>query len=279
MPNEADFYTPGEVAKVLGLAELTVLGLLTSGQLEGHQDERARWWIPPAAVEAARRSSSAGNSAGPLYDETIPITPVTPTDGGVLPASEETTQLEVGAGTVRPARRTLSRESDGQSTSESGWTTTDQAARSLRVSPRTVRRFIDRGELEGRKVTQGIVEAWEVSIDSLYALRDKRISEGQVRRNVPRKSTETQNSSDTTDYVRELTDRLLRISSEAAELRTRLELTFKAESTLQEERDRLRQDWERERQERQEAQEVAQRLREELVAERSKGFWRRLFGS
>jgi regulator of replication initiation timing len=275
MPNEADFYTPGEVAKMLGLAELTVLGLLTSGQLEGHQDERARWWIPPAAVDAARHSSGADNSVGPLYDENIPITPVTPTDGGALPASEETTQLEAGAETPR----TPSKENGGRTISESGWTTTDQAARSLRVSPRTVRRFIDRGELEGRKVTHGIVEAWEVSIDSLYALRDKRISEGQGRRNVPRKSTETQNSSDTTDYVRELTDRLLRISSEAAELRTRLELTFKAESTLQEERDRLRQDWERERQERQEAQEVAQRLREELVAERSKGFWRRLFGS
>ena len=275
MPNEADFYTPGEVAKMLGLAELTVLSLLTSGQLEGHQDERARWWIPPAAVDAARRSTSADNAAGPLYEETVPITPVTPTNGGVLPASEKTTQLEAGAETSR----TSSKRNGGLTISESGWTTTDQSARALGVSPRTVRRFIDRGELEGRKVTEGIVEAWEVSIDSLYALRDKRISQGQVRRNVHGKSTEGQNSSDTTDYVRELTDRLLHISSEAAELRTRLELTFKAESTLQEERDRLRQDWERERQERQEAQEEAQRLREELVAERSKGFWQRLFGS
>ena len=275
MPNEADFYTPGEVAKMLGLAELTVLSLLTSGQLEGHQDERARWWIPPAAVDAARRSTSADNAAGPLYEETVPITPVTPTNGGALPASEKTTQLEAGAETPR----TPSKGNGGRTISESGWTTTDQSARALGVSPRTVRRFIDRGELEGRKVTEGIVEAWEVSIDSLYALRDKRISQGQVRRNVHRKSTEGQNSSDTTDYVRELTDRLLHISSEAAELRTRLELTFKAESTLQEERDRLRQDWERERQERQEAQEEAQRLREELVAERSKGFWQRLFGS
>src|SRR5918995_2625840 len=275
MPNEADFYTPGEVAEMLGLAELTVLSLLTSGQLEGHQDERARWWIPPAAVDAARRSTSADNAAGPLYEETVPITPVTPTNGGALPASEETTQLEAGAETPR----TPSKGNGGQSASESGWTTTDQAARALEVSPRTVRRIIDRGELEGRKVTEGIVEAWEVSIDSLYALRDKRISQGQVRRNVPRKSTESKSSPDNDmDYVRELTDRLLRISSEAAELRTRLELTFKAESTLQEERDRLRQDWERERQERQEAQEEAQRLREELVAERSKGFWQRLLG-
>jgi regulator of replication initiation timing len=78
--------------------------------------------------------------------------------------------------------------------------------------------------------------------------------------------------------VRDLTDRLIRLSSETAELRTRLELTVRAESTLQEERDQLRQDRERERQERLDAQQEAQRLREELEAERSKGFWRKLFG-
>src|ERR687893_591527 len=105
MPKEADFYTPGEAAKVLGLAEVTVLGLLTSGQLEGHQDERARWWILPAAVEAARRSSSADNSVGPLSEETIPITPVTPTNSGALPASEDTTQLEAGAEPPRTSSR------------------------------------------------------------------------------------------------------------------------------------------------------------------------------
>lgn len=204
---------------------------------------------------------------------------ISPTGGADRPASEETVQFEADAeADAGPVQWTPPTDDDGQYTSQSGWTTTDQAAKALGVSPRTVRRFIDRGELEGRKVTEGIVEAWEVSIDSLYALRDKRISEGQVRRNVPRKSVESQDAADMTDYVRDLTDRLLRISSEAAELRTRLELTFRAESTLQEERDRLRQDWERERQERQEAQEEAQRLREELVAERSKGFWQRLFG-
>jgi excisionase family DNA binding protein len=273
MPKEADFYTPGEVAKMLGLAELTVLGMLTSGQLEGHQDERARWWIPSAAVDAARHSKSAGPSVDPLAEETTPITSVTPT------SSEETIQLEAGAD---PAPRTPSTDNDGQSTSESGWTSTEQAARALGVSPRTVRRFIDRGTLEGRKVTEGIVEAWEVSIDSLYALRDKRISEGQVRQNIPRSSGQGQNPAatpDTTaDHVRDLTDRLLRLSSEVGELRGRLELTEKAESTLQEERDRLRAELEREREERREAREEAERLRSELETERSKGFWRRLFG-
>jgi len=53
-------------------------------------------------------------------------------------------------------------------------------------------------------------------------------------------------------------------ASEAAELRTRLELTEQAQSTMEQERDGLR--------------EENERLRSELEAERSKGFWFRLFG-
>jgi predicted transcriptional regulator len=280
MAREADFYTPSEAARLLGLAEFTVLGLLTSGELEGHQDEQARWWIPAAVVNEAMRRSSGGDApVDPSAEETIAMPPVGKTGNAHTPEntpeSEKTAQFDADDDS---AQRTPLTDDDGQSASESGWTTTDQSARALGVTPRTVRRFIDRGELEGRKVTDGIVESWEVSIDSLYALRDKRVAEGHVRRDVPRKSVESQSTSDTTDYVRDLTDRLLRISSEAAELRTRLELTAKAESTLQEERVRLRQDWEQERQERQDAQQEVQRLRDELEAERSKGFWRRLFG-
>lgn len=286
MPNEADFYTHGEVAKMLGLSELTVLSLLTSGQLEGHQDEQARWWIPSAAVAAARHGRSAGNSVAPsaeqttpiepLAEETTPTIPVDLTSSGAIPASEENTQLESSA---EPVRRSHPTDNDGQNASESGWTTTDQAAKALAVSPRTVRRLIDRDELKGRKVIEGIVEAWEVSIDSLYALRDKRISEGQVRRNVPRVSARGRNIPDTpADHVRDLTDRIVRLSSEVGELRGRLELTVRAESTLQEERDRLMGELEREREERRQTREENERLRSELEAERSKGFWRRLFG-
>jgi regulator of replication initiation timing len=176
-------------------------------------------------------------------------------------------------------RRTPSTDVDRLLASESGWTATDVAARALEVTPRTVRRLIDRGELEGRKVREGIVESWEVSIDSLYALRDKRKSEGQVRRNVLRQSVEGHSTPDiTTDHVRDLTDRLVRMSAEMGELRGRLELTVRAESTLQEERDRLAEELERERDERREVREEADQLRAELEAERSKGFWRRLFG-
>lgn len=286
MPNEADFYTHGEVAKMLGLSELTVLSMLTSGQLEGHQDEQARWWIPSAAVSAARHGSSAENSVAPsaeqttpiepLAEETTPTIPVDLTSSGAIPASEENTQLESRA---EPVRRTHPTDNDGHNTSKSGWTTTDVSAKALGVTPRTVRRLIDRGELEGRKAIEGIVETWEVSIDSLYALRDKRIAEGQVRHNVPKQSVQGQDATDiTADHVRDLTDRIVRLSSEVGELRGRLELTVRAESTLQEERDHLRIELEREREERREAREEAERLRGELEAERSKGFWRRLFG-
>lgn len=62
----------------------------------------------------------------------------------------------------------------------------------------------------------------------------------------------------------------------------RAELTEKAESTLQAEREHLIADLERER-ERAERLErelaKARLLSEELEAERSKGFWRRLFGA
>src|SRR5215212_49076 len=171
MTREPDFYTPGEAARLLGLAEFTVLGLLATDQLEGQQDEQARWWIPAAVVvEAARHVEDAQDSRE-----------------SPSPASEDTTQL----GPIPdPAPRTLRTDDYGQSANESGWTTTDVSAKALAVSPRTVRRLIDRGELEGRKVREGIVEAWEVSIDSLYALRDKREAEGQVRRIDPRASVE-----------------------------------------------------------------------------------------
>ena len=177
------------------------------------------------------------------------------------------------------------------------------AARALGVSPRTVRRLIDKRDLEGRKVKEGIVEAWEVSIDSLTTLRDKRQSEGHVRRDVSRVSAQGRDTSDFTsppaDYIQNLTDRLLQLSTEVGELRARLELTERAESTVreqaeqeraerleaQERAERLRLEAEEIRQRaegleasREEAKEEAQRLREELEAERSKGFWRRLFG-
>ena len=165
----------------------------------------------------------------------------------------------------------------------SGWVTTDVAAKALGVSPRTIRRFIDRGDLEGKLEEEGITKAWMVSIDSLHALRDRRNSEGHDRRGSAAVSATVDRAEDTlADVLRDLAGRLEARIAEASELRTRLEITEQAESSLREDRERLLADIERERSERdhdrQRAEEELQRLREELEAERGKGFWRRLFG-
>ncbi len=84
---------------------------------------------------------------------------------------------------------------------------------------------------------------------------------GSPRGRVRAKPADTE---DLAALVRELTSELVETSSEAAHLRTRLQLTERAQSSLQEEAQALR--------------EERDRLRSELEAERSKGFWARMFG-
>ena len=171
--------------------------------------------------------------------------------------------------------------SRGNNWGSSGWTTTEVAAASLGVTPRTIRSYIQQGELIGELEGKGIEQAWRVSIASLEELRDKRKSQGKHnRRN--RKSSAIE---DFAEVIESLSARLETRVAEAADLKARLELTAKAESTLQAERDRLVADLDREREERnrereraKQLQEEAKQLQAELEAERSKGFWKRLFG-
>jgi hypothetical protein len=190
--------------------------------------------------------------------------------------------------------------------------TTDVAAGALGVTARTVRNLITTGALSARKEVEGINERYLVSVDSLYALRDRRKNQGKSRGNIRQMSARSEASGESAaeavrgtavDMLRETLASLETHIAQNAELRARLELTEKAESTLREELERERRqhidDVERERAERLEAQqrvdrlaqeqarleeersrvqEEASRLREELDAERSKGFWRRLFG-
>jgi hypothetical protein len=268
MPREADFYTPGEAARLLELTEFTVLGLLTSGQLQGHQDEQARWWIPAAAVdEAVRRSRGADAPVDPSAEETIAMPPVSPEPQ----ASEDTTtEPEAGdapggneAGTIAEVR------------GSSGWVTIKVAAEALGVDPGTVRTYVSRGDLEAKVDGEGVEKTYVVPIDSVYALRDRRGASRKTRHSSREKSAEmgggAEGAEDLADIVRELTSELISSSSEVADLRARLELTERTESSL-------REDLERVREERQRHQEKADRLRTELEAERSKDFWRRLFG-
>ena len=267
MPREADFYTPGEAANLLGLAEFTVLGMLTTGQLEGEQDEQARWRIPAAAVEeAVRRSRDADLVADPSTEETVAMEAVSPGPGDT---EEPTTRSDADTRGGKEA------ESASDVRGESGWVTTKVAAEALGVDPRTVRTYISRGDLEAKAEGEGVEKTYLVSIDSVYSLRDRRGMARKTRDGTRAKSAKARDHSepaeDLAGMVRELTSELIRSTSEAAELRARLELTERAESSL-------REDLERVREERRQHQEEAERLRAELEDERSKGFWRRLFG-
>ena len=133
----------------------------------------------------------------------------------------------------------------------SGWVTTQQAARALGISARTVRWHIEHGNLEAESEGEGVQRTWRVSIDSLQAFRDARQRSGDlpgsIRANEP--------DADVTaaipgNPIRELADRLAEEAAKAAEYRVRLELTEQAQSTLEEqlaEERRRREEAERER--------------------------------
>ena len=203
-------------------------------------------------------------------------------------------------------------QNGGSGEEASGWVNTDVAAEALGVSSRSVRNYILNGDLVARKEKEGINERYVVSVDSLYALRDRRKQEGKLQGNVRRAARRSERSAEeATEVVRETAVDMLREPlasvethiAQNAELRARLQLTERAESTLREELERERQlrleDVQRERSERLQAQEKAMQLeqerarleaehrqaeeesaalREELEAEPGKGFWRRLFG-
>ena len=149
-----------------------------------------------------------------------------------------------------------------EATAHAGWVTTQVAARSLDISPRTVRWHIEQGHIEAKPQGEGVRRSWLVSIDSLQAFRDARQRQGQS----PRGFREEQQSADIAaqppgNPIRELADRLVDEASRAAEFRVHLEISEKAESTLREE-------LAEERHWREEAERERDDLRQELFARR-----------
>ena len=118
----------------------------------------------------------------------------------------------------------------------SGWVTTQQAARALGISPRTVRWHIEQGNLEAQPQGEAVRRTWYVSIDSLQAFRDKR----QLTANSPGTHRTTGEDAEIAaesigNPIRELADRLAEEAARAAEYRVRLELTEQAQTTLESE--------------------------------------------
>ena len=131
----------------------------------------------------------------------------------------------------------------------SGWVTTEVAARAVRVSPRTIRRLIDRGELRAKAEGQGVERRWLVDVDSLYALRSSRPETRNRPGSVHGLDAAAGAPDSVADVLRELAARVEERTIEAVEMRIRLELSEQAQSTIEEEARRLRQENERLRQE------------------------------
>ena len=155
-----------------------------------------------------------------------------------------------------------SRTNLGDLSSETGWVTTDVAAKAVRVSPRTIRRYIDQRKLQAKPQGEGVRREWLVSVDSLHSLRASRTTEGDV----PDVSPGVEPVDSIADVVREMSARLESRAEEAAELRVRLELTERAQSTLEDERRQVVQELEQERRRREEAERESEDLRQQLNA-------------
>jgi len=137
--------------------------------------------------------------------------------------------------------------------------TVPEAAKVLRLSERRVQQMLQLEELPGVKLDSG---AWSIPRHAVHARKDETKRSPKKRAAAPPEEGRR---------VNELEDELRSLERLIGRLEGRLELTAVAESTLRESLER-----ERERVDRTETE--ARRLREELEAERSKGFWKRLFG-
>lgn len=247
MAKEADFYSPAEAAKALGIPESRIFGMLSSDRLEGHQDEWARWWIPASAVSRARHDSEL--SPGPDISNEE--------DAGSLAVGDEVRDNAVGA-PVHADRDPLQKPSSGADT-PSGEETT-QVAEELPLKNE------QRQEREERQPPR----------DAFMGSSDAETTTERLP-HVSHRETATPDAT-FSETIRELTERLATAAAKVGELRARLELTEVSETTLREslERERQRADRESARAERE--RRAVERLEEELRAERNKGFWNRLFG-
>ena len=142
----------------------------------------------------------------------------------------------------------------------SGWTTTKQAAKVLGVSRRSVQTYVRRGLLEAQEEGKGANKRFFVSIDSLNTMLERRRGAASETAKFAEASAGSEEAANLVandrEGLRHVVDRLEARTAEATELRIRLELTERAESTL-------RADLEEARRRR----EQAERERDELAAE------------
>jgi hypothetical protein len=234
-------YTVEEAAALLQETPERVLEMLASGELDGippGATVSGEWKVllpaslgedqgQEAPVEESAETSPEGQAEGPNVEEGAEHT--------AEPQPRATEAVETYTANVDPLRgddATVHRKPNAPS----GWVSTQQAARALGISPRTVRWHIEHGNLEAITEGEGVKRSWLVSIDSLQDFRDARQTAGEMPRSyrTPTESVDIASESPG-DAIRVLAERLEDAAARAAEYRVRLQLTEQAESTLREE--------------------------------------------
>ena len=93
-------------------------------------------------------------------------------------------------------------------------------ARAVRVSPRTVRRYIGCGKLEAKSQGEGVSWRWLVSVDSLHAPRASRPDHVGGPRTLQGNKAAEGAVDNLADVLRDMAARLEERTAEAAQLRT-----------------------------------------------------------
>jgi hypothetical protein len=250
---EVRYYSVEEAARAMRLTPERVREMLEAGEIEGIPTAGGERWMIPIRGDV-RVPPLAGMPPAPprMEPTTEPVTGATETADKPPPEPPtartermEPPDVSAEGPDTSPATTVPARQADENPrgddaaiirdlTSESGWVTTQQAARALGISARTVRWHIERGNLEAKPEGEGVERTWRVSVDSLQALRDSR----QSAATSPRSSRGPGIGSDIAaespgNAIRELADRLVEEARRAEAARVRLELSEKAQSTLE----------------------------------------------
>lgn len=237
MAREADFYTAEEAAKVLGISVRRVFGMLCSGELEGHQDEWARWLVPASAVQGARRSSAA-----------FPCPGVPEHDAGSRAAMEDEIRVQDVAETTVL--------SDG---------------RPFLEPP------VDVGSLGGEETTQETGEALVGGRLTSRDSTESSDAQTVERLPLDSRSEAAASDATHDSNVKEIAERLAAAAAKTRELRDRLKLAEATEAALRESLERERGGIDRESTRVEQHETVAEPVEKEPAAGRSDGFWRGLF--
>jgi len=239
MAQEADFYTAEEAAKVLGIPARRVFGMLCGGELEGHQDEWARWLVPASALQGVRRNPEPSPYPGGLPED----------DAGSRAAAEDETRVWDAAETTVL--------SDG---------------RPFLEPP------VDVGSLGGEETTQETDEALVGGGPASRAYTESSDAETAKRLPLDGSSEAASSDVAPDETVKEITERLAAAAAKTRELRGNLELAEATETALRESLERERRRVDRESTWAEQHGAGVERLEKEPTDGRGDGFWRGLFG-